>query len=109
MRISIIILIIACFASSGCATYMSFCPDVADPNESKVYWGTREWISAYTYPLNEDPKVRSNVEILGVYLFGLVDMPLSFVFDTLLLPYTIPEALVLKSKSKNLEIIIEPD
>lgn len=103
MRIRSIILIVVCFVLSGCATYMSFCPDVADPNESKIYWGTREWIVAYTWPINEVPKVRSNAEILGVYLFGLVDMPLSFAFDTLLLPYTIPNALFLKNKSNDLK------
>lgn len=81
MRIKTICIAVVILLQAGCATLISFSPDVSNRS---IYGGTRIWTDALLHPLD----VISN-DMGAALIVSIVDMPLSLVADTILLPYAI--------------------
>ncbi len=81
----------------GCASLMIR----LDPDWSpRVYGGTVLDLGMITHPVHGLPE--QELPFPGFALvFGLVDLPFSFVADTLLLPITIPEQTALNRRSSH--------
>jgi len=86
-RVMFLLAGLSIFALSGCmslATTFDNDPEV----DSKVFIGTRTNLDMAASPFSSKMDSEGKGMMIGALPFILVDIPLSFVMDTLLLPYT---------------------
>lgn len=82
------VVIAASSALSGCASYLTtFSSDVANPNENKIYRGTREYIRSINYEPSAGAQRKSGWVVAAICALDCIP---TLALDTILLPYTIP-------------------
>jgi uncharacterized protein YceK len=77
--------LVLCLTSTGCATYKTI--SATGPGKPKVYSGTRLNINA----ISGDDAGAAKFKVTPP-LYPIVDLPFSFLLDTMMLPATLPIA-----------------
>lgn len=81
---------------NGCSTIKTFNNWESYPPAPTVYAGTRQNIQDITHTKGYYHLFPHNL----VVILGVLDLPFSFLADTVLLPYTIPTALIYQPNQK---------
>jgi uncharacterized protein YceK len=90
----VLALLLACVPLSGCCTMCSICDD-GDGGIGRVpYGGTTRCLEAMQHTLFDDIFMAIPNSRAICFAFQVCDLPLSTAADTLLLPYTVPYALM---------------
>ena len=82
--IHILIVVVAVLTTSSCKTSISH-----GFGANRIYSGTRMTFEMYVYPIKTDRPTPMG-DWIGLTVVNVVDLPLCFVADTIILPITLP-------------------